>query len=67
MLQESKILKNRMDVRLFVIRKKTHLLCTEVHVIQTMINMNFPKIKGRNMKKKIIEIGMHIDGNKLDT
>ena len=55
-----------MDVRLFVFGKKTHLWCMEVHVIQTMINMNFPKIKGRNMKNKIIEIGMCINGNKLD-
>ena len=60
------ILKNKMDVRLFVFGKKTHLLCMEVHVIQTMINMNFPKRKGRNMKNKIIEIGMCIHGNKLD-
>ena len=56
-----------MDVRSFVFRKKTHLLCTEVHVIQTMLNMNCPKIKDRNMKNKIIDIDMRIDGNKLDT
>ena len=55
-----------MDVRLFVFGKKAHLLCMEVHVIQTMINMNFPKLKGRKMKNKIIEIGMCIHGNKLD-
>ena len=55
-----------MDVRLFVFGKKTHLWCMEVYVIQTMINMNFPKIKGRNMKNKKIEIGMCINGNKLD-
>ena len=66
MLQELTILKNKMDVRLFVFGKKTHLWCTEVHVIQTMINMNFPKIKGRNMKNKKIEIGMCINSNKLD-
>ena len=55
-----------MDVRLFVIGKKTHLSCTEVHVIQTIINMNFPKRKRRNMKNKIIEIDMCIHGNTLD-
>ena len=44
---------------LFVVGNKTHLLCTDVHVIQTMTDMNFPKRKSRNLKIKTIkfEIG----------
>ena len=65
-LRELTILKNKMDVKLFVFGKKTHLLCMEVYVIQTMINMNFSKRKSRKMKNKIIEIDMCIHSNKLD-
>ena len=45
-----------MDVKLFVFGKKTHLLCMEVHVIHTMINMNFPERKSRKMKKKKLKL-----------
>ena len=68
MLQELTIFKNKIDVTLFVFGKKTHLLCADVHVIQTMIDMNFPKRKSRNLKNKTIkiEIDMCIYGNTLD-
>ena len=68
MLPELTIFKNKIDVMLFVFGNKTHLLCTDVHVIQTKIDMNFPKRKSRNLKNKTIkiEIDMCIYGNTLD-
>ena len=53
---------------LFVFGNKTHLLCTDIHVIQTMIDMNFPKRKSRNLKIKTtkIEIDMCIYSNTFD-
>ena len=53
---------------LFVFGNKTHLLCMDVHVIQTMTDMNFPKRKSRNLKIKTIkiEIDMCLYGNTFD-
>ena len=40
----------------------------DIHVIQTMIDMNFPKRKSRNLKIKTIKIetDMCIDSNTFD-
>ena len=61
-------LKIKIHVKLFVFGNKTHLLCTDIHVIQTMTDMKFPKRKSRNLKIKTIkiEINMCIYGNTFD-
>ena len=66
--ENGQYLEIKIHVTLFVFGNKTHLLCMDIHVIQTMIDMNFPKRKSRNLKIETIkiEIDMCIYGNTFD-